>query len=60
MRVRALKLLPLVATALAIVVVHRWVAVELSLLAELALVLVVGGGTYVVVEQLVSRRLDRS
>jgi len=57
MRTKALRLLPLVATALAVVVVHRWVAADLSLFTEFTLVVVVGGATYVTVHQLVARRL---
>jgi hypothetical protein len=57
MKTKALRLLPLVATALAVVVVHRWVAAELSLLTELVLVVVVGGGTFVTAQQVVHRRL---
>ncbi|MBW2455438.1 MAG: hypothetical protein JRI68_13040 [Deltaproteobacteria bacterium] len=57
MKAQALKLLPLLATALAVTIVHGWVAAQLSLLTEFVLVLVVGGGTYVLVGQLVSRWL---
>lgn len=58
MKAKALQLLPLLATALAVFLVHGWVAAKLSLLTEFVLVLVVGGGTYVLVGQLVARRLS--
>ena len=57
MKAKAREILPLLATALAVMVVHRWVAAQLSLLTEFVLVVVVGGGTYVLVHLLVSHWL---